>query len=85
VNKPYFLISADGSRTDTLAILPTRTVAQVSTTELGFTAPTFARNAPPTAVFDRQMYWGNGDSFDIHIFDLSGNTHPEVADQNNSV
>lgn len=71
VKEPYYRVAFDGSRADTLAVLPTRTIIERADLRRGYATPLFARNAPKVALHGNLLYWGNGDSFEVQIYDLS--------------
>jgi hypothetical protein len=69
VVEPYALLAPDGSRLDTVAVLPTVDLDELS--DGRSVVPFFRRRPIPPAVHGQWMYWGNGDEFAIHVFDLS--------------
>ena len=76
---PYFRVTADGSRVDTIAVLPVSDVDEAPSEQAGYKLPFFRREAARVAVFGNFMYWGNGDRFEISVFDItrgSGNATP---------
>jgi hypothetical protein len=65
---PYFRVTAD--RADTMIVLPTSDEYENPATRDGW-MPTFWRTAPEIVLDNNHMFWGNGDTFEIRVYDIA--------------
>jgi hypothetical protein len=68
---PFFRVSADGLKVDTIALVPISDIEESPNDPIGVKLPFFRREGVNVAVHDKFMYWGNGDRFEISVFDIT--------------
>ena len=66
---PYFRIPFAGTGAETLAVLPAQDRIEDSDGTVRWLR--FNRNAPEPAIDKSSLYWGNADSFEIHVYDAT--------------